>query len=854
MIRQFGLFALCVLLFIIQAHAGTTGKISGTVVDAQTGDPLPGVNVILEGTTLGAATDINGFYFIISIPPGTYNLRASMMGYELHRRTRLNVSTDFTTKADFSLKLSVIEGEEVTIVAEKPVIRKDLTSSLQTFGGDEITSAPVENLSEIIDIQAGINPLGSEASGYVGGAPGDGLHIRGGRENETLFVIDGIKVGDDIYGGSQYIQNSSGSGINEMKTIIGTFNAEYGGKMAGVISVVTKDGGGSYSGQLSGYTDKFGIDDFDRNTFQGDLTFSGPAPRFSKLTFFLNAQSRTTDGRSDIYGIEIPNWSDSKGQVDRFGEGTKVPALWKDGWNGMAKLTYKPFASIKVSASYFHSWEQDGSYKNSYRYVPQSFPYRETENLGVILKMTHTLNARTFYEVIGSYQSTDFFYGVDEIPERKNLLGERVTSGFYYYSGSPHDYNTDSSKTWQAVVNLTSQINKNHQIKAGVEFRRLEVFHRMDMAGGSPIQEIEGEIYEKHLAYARRRPIEMSAYFQDKMEFEDIGMIMNGGARVEYWNQKMEYMEDPDLPFSTAMLSTENKVRVSPRFGISYPISDQAAFHLAYGHFYQLPRYMELLSGLNDEGYFAGRPNLNDPGPGISNPNAKPEKTVSYETGVQLQLTADMSMNVTTFYREMSDLMGVLWMDGGGGYVYLDNVDFGNSKGVEITLEKRFSDFWSARLNYTWSTSKISTSSPLTAAQKNRFIAYRTFLSDWDRPHDLSALLLISNPSSWAISLISSARSGRPYSILAEVLNTERMPWEMTTDLRISKYFRFFKLKETVYFQMYNIFDRRNIRNVYSETGKWDDDGLFSTPPDLDASPTRISDGRTARIGLKISF
>lgn len=842
--------------FILAIHlfAGTTGKISGTITDAENGAPLAGVNVMIEGTTMGAATDVNGFYFIINVPPGIYTVKATMMGYEIKTQVGVRVTTDMTTKLDFKLKSTVIEGQVVTVVAERPAIQKDLTSSLQSFSNNEITEAPIENLHQIIEIQSGINKMGSESSGYVNGAPGDGIHIRGGRENETLFLIDGIKVGDDIYGGSRYIQNTSGTTINEMKTIIGTFNAEYGGKMAGVISVVTKDGEERYSGKFSGYTDNFGIKEFDKNTYQGEFTLSGPVPLLKRVTFFANGQLRTTDGRQDVYGVMIPNWSDSKGLVDRFAPGKKVPALWEDEWNGMVKLTFKPLDQMKLTASYFHSWGEEGKYSHSYRYVPMSFPYRETINNGLILKLVHTLSARTFYEVIGSYQTTDFFYGVDKYRERKNVLGDRLTREFYYYSGSPHEYNTDSSQTWQAVVNFTSQINNSHQLKSGLELRRLNVFHRMDMAGGSPLQEIEGEIYEKHLAYARRHPIEFSAYLQDKMEFEDIGMIMNLGARLEYWDQRMEYMEDPELPFSTKMLATDKKVRVSPRFGISYPVSEKAAFHLAYGHFYQLPRYMELLSGLNDQGYYQGRPNLNDPGPGISNPNAKPEKTVSYETGVQFQIATNMTLNVTAFYREMADLMGVRWMSGGGGYVYLDNVDFGNSRGMELTLEKRFSDFWSARVNYNWSTVKISTSSPLTAAQKNRFIAYRTFLADWDRPHDLSALLLISDPQSWGVSLITSARSGRPYSVVAEVLNTERMPWEITTDLRLSKYFKLLGLNQTLFLQIYNLFDHRNIRSVYSETGKWDDDGLYSTPYDLDASPTRRSEGRSARIGFKIDF
>ena len=846
-----------ILFFATALYAGITGKISGRVIDAKTGQSLPGVNIVVVGEALGAAADLDGFFYIINLRPGRYTLEASYIGYQSQRITGIDVQSDMTSNVVFKLSPTYLESETIEIIAEKPPIQKDLTASQQGFSTEEIEAAPIENLSDLMGLQAGINTRGTEPSGYVSGAPGDGMHIRGGRENETLFLIDGVKVGDDIYGGSRYIQNTSGGSIKEMKTIIGTFNAEYGGKTGAVISVVTKDGEKEFNGSISGYTDKFGIKAVDRNTFQGELNLSGPIPIGSGLSFFVNYQARTTDGRPDIFSVNIPGWRDSEGQVGRVPDEQvpddwKVPSDWLDEWNGMLKLIYKPKGVLKISASYFQSWQQRAKYKHTYRYLPYAQPWMETNNRGFILKFVHTLNASTFYELIGSYQNTDFFYGVNKTREKKLLYGNRVTHEDYYVSGAVHDYNIDSSQTYQAVFNITSQINNHHLLKAGIELRRIEVFHRMDNAGGSPVQEIEGKLYETHLAYVRRIPIEFAGYVQDKMEFDDIGLIMNAGVRFEYWNPRMEYMENPNLPLTTEMLKTEPKMRLSPRFGISYPISEIAAFHLAYGHFYQLPRYMELVSGLNDRGYFKGRPNLSDPGPGISNPNARPEKTVSYETGVQVSLHNVLTVNLTAFYREMSDLMGVRWMDGGGGYIYLDNVDFGNSKGIEIRLNKYLSDYWAARLNYTWSTAMISTSSPLTAAQKGRFISYRTFLADWDRPHNFSFSLMVSDPTSWSVSTIASARSGRPYSVLAEKLNTERMPWEIYVDLMLSKFFSAFGIKSTLYLRVLNVFDRRNVLSVYSETGKWDID--IGKPRDLTANPKRISDGRRVRLGFKLSF
>jgi len=841
---------LCVLL-VTSSHAGTTGKISGTVTNRETGEPLVGVNILVEGTRFGAATDLDGFFYILNLPPGQFDIRAQYIGFQAEIQTGVAVRSDFTTNLDFQLSSSAVELEAVEYVAERPHIQKDLTSSEQGFQASELEAAPIQNMDELLTIQAGINELGSEASGFVAGAPGDGMHIRGGRENETLFIIDGVKVGDDIYGGSRYIQNSSGSSINEMKTIIGTFNAEYGGKTAGVISVVTRDGGAQYHMALGGYTDHFGIEAFDKNTYQGDVTLSGPIPYTKKLTFFVNAQARTTDGRKDLVGYDIPYWEDSNGQIGRTAPGEEVPLAWQDDWNSMGKLTFQVTDRLRFQGSYFHSQLDKGDYKHVYRYIPYAQAWTELKNNGFIGKMTHSLSAATMYEVLASYQTTDFFYGVDEDVAGRVLLGQRQTIEDFYYSGATNDWNVDSSRTWQVSANFTSQITKRHLLKMGTEWRQLDVVHRQDEAGGSGVTQSNGVVFPIYLSYAERWPIEMAAYIQDKMEFTDIGMIMNLGVRIEYWDARMNYMEDPNDPYNTSLLSTDSKLRISPRFGISYPVSDKAAFHLAYGHFYQFPRYMEILAGFNDYGYLSDRPVLSS-SPGVSNPNANPEKTVSYETGVQFQIVEGLTANVTGYYREMSSLMGVRWID--YGYIYLDNVDFGNSKGVEMKLDKRLSDMWSARLNYTWSTSSISTSSPLTSAQSNKFLSYKTFSADWDRPHDLSLILMFSEPGAWAISTIYSARSGRPYSVLAEELNTERMPTETNMDVKLTKFFQYGSVTGQVYLNVGNVFDTRNIRSVYPETGEWDDDGESGSPYDLDAVPSRRSEGRTARIGFKFSL
>ncbi|MFQ6003475.1 MAG: TonB-dependent receptor domain-containing protein, partial [Candidatus Zixiibacteriota bacterium] len=634
--------------------AGTTGKISGTVKDAQNGEPLPGANVIIEGTTMGAATDINGFYFIINVPPGSYILKASMIGYTSERKTQVNVMSDMTSKVDFELSSTVLEVEGVTVVAERPAIQKDLTSSLQSFLGDEITGAPVENLPQLLEIQVGVSPLEvTERASVIRDIPGDGLHIRGGRENETAFLVDGVRVENPMVGGADYVQNTSGSTVTEMATILGTFNAEYGGKMSGVINLVTKEGSDKYSGQFSSYTDNFGLKQFDRNTFQSEITLSGPIPLLKNMTFFANAQIRTTDGR--FRGYLIPKWTDSKGKVpieDEHGNplGKEVSVDWKDEWNTLLKLSWRVSPTLKFFVSYVRAHVKKAKYYHSYKYLPFNMPWSDSKSDGFTFKLTHALSPSTFYELTSSYQRINFWTGVHKTREQRIVMGSRQDEPVYgfYYSGARNNYWADTTGTYQIAFNITSQINPTHLLKAGMDVRYLDLFHRLEVAWSTAVDEIvvgtdeEGNpikrFFENHMAYTDARPLEWAAFVQDKMEFEHIGMILNAGVRWERWSVGEKYMEDPEVPIETSLLPTKPKTRVSPRLGISYPVSDKAAFHFAYGHFYQFPSYVDLLSGINDRGRYPGRPNLQQVGLAIFNPNIKPEKSVTYEAGVQTQL------------------------------------------------------------------------------------------------------------------------------------------------------------------------------------------------------------------------
>ena len=228
-------FILC-LIFLQFIFAGTTGKISGKVVD-ENNQPLIGCNIVVKGTSLGAATDIKGEYFILNIPPGKYDLTASMIGYSTVTVEGTLVMVDLTAKTNFFLKPETIEGDVITVTAEKPTVRLDQTSMSAVVSSEDIENLPVTDVGDVIELQAGIVR-----------DPNGGFHVRGGRSSEVSFWVDGVAT-TDSYDGSSGLEIEN-AGIQEVQVISGTFNAEYGQAMSGIVNVVTKDGGLNYQGNL----------------------------------------------------------------------------------------------------------------------------------------------------------------------------------------------------------------------------------------------------------------------------------------------------------------------------------------------------------------------------------------------------------------------------------------------------------------------------------------------------------------------------------------------------------------------------------------------------------------------------
>lgn len=286
MLRNLGTLVLLLLLATpLAAVAQNTGRIAGTVTD-DLGDPLPGANVVIEGTQLGAATDVDGNYFIIGVPVGTYNVTASFVGYSSQTIEGLEVSSGYTTEQNFELGPQELGTIEVTY--ERPIIQRDAIGVPRVVTGEQLENLPIRGVADVAAIQGGVVNSGRD----------DDLFIRGGREQEVAYYVDGVKVI-----GSLGVNQAS---VQEQEILIGTIPARYGDVQSGVISVTTRSGGTEFFGSAELITSEV-LDAYGYNL--ASLSVGGPIVP-GRVSFFVSGQG-TYEADYNMYSIDTYRLSDA---------------------------------------------------------------------------------------------------------------------------------------------------------------------------------------------------------------------------------------------------------------------------------------------------------------------------------------------------------------------------------------------------------------------------------------------------------------------------------------------------------------------------------------------------------------
>jgi len=907
--RSFLKITLIPLLLSLAAAQAIAGTLTGTVTDAQTGEALPSVNVTLPGTYRGAATDLEGNFRIEGIPAGAYEVRVTCLGYTQQILAGVVVPETGEKRLEIKLHPTVLSaGQEIVVVGERPLIEVDETSSRQRVSREEISTAVVEDVNDLLEKQLGVSKENNE------------IHIRGGRADENLYRVDGLTIKDPISGQGYGIYLSADA-IEELEVITGGFNAEYGQAMSGVVDIKTREGGERYVGSLNLKTDSFTNNFPSRNQGARSLEFSfgGPDPLFDRWlpgrsSFFLNGYGYL----SETY---LPHAGDLMPYDDAFdpfapAEENNWSALGKYTWwpHPRSKLQFSYGRSLQVNQGYFQPLVEDRIfYPVAYTNILDNYNTLTWEGIQSSVTWTQTLSSRAFTE----WQLGRFYNRVHSAPRGFNYddsvyvvgqpfdfaptlyfpdpYGNIITKsgdGFYDvgYGYYWHDHFSD---TYSLKGTLNLQAGKRHLLKTGLELENteLQMLHINDPWLGVQ-QGLLGGDWDMYHAYTSA----LAAYVQDKIEFE--GMIANVGLRFDGWfpgkyveravadpnsvsltDAARDYFYDNTFNF----LGYRGKGHISPRLGISHPITEGDVLFLSYGHFSQRPKYAYVFSKLGSGTQSTFQL--------FGNPNLDPTTTVAYEMGVRHRFSADRTLELVAFYKDLFDYatsFQIKDINRNTTYYQYFNIDNARVRGLELRLRSRWKRL-TARLDATYqiATGKSSSSTASLQAAAGNVLLQNSTLGesylDWDRPIRIALDLYYSVapkehpmlfglrlPDDWGASLRWEIESGKRYTpgtlepngdidYDPETNSALSDPWNIV-DAKLHKNFRHRGWIFNVFLEVENLFDFKRPNQINPLTGAAYEPGdpypltWENNLGQVITNPSRYQEPRKVMMGVGVKF
>ncbi len=902
-------FLLLIALIPTMLLAQDTGKIAGTVMNKKTGEPVPGVNIIVKGTYYGTAAGNDGSFNINNVSVGVYDISFSMIGFKKVIMAGIEVKKGETTQLNVELEETVLAaGEEVVVVGDKPILDVDNTSSSVEYSSDDITGKVAESVGDIIKDEVGVVESDNQ------------IHIRGGRVDESQFIVDGLSLKDPLTGSVNNLYVNPNA-IEKLDFISGGFNAEYGQAMSGIIDVQLKEGSEELEGSFRYNTDHLGNVMEGFNTDILEFTLGGKEPISSKyapgnIYYFFSGYMNITD----TYLPHADNLYPKEDWMDPFAKRTD------NSWSWMSKLTWAPTKKHRLTISQNNSLNIDQGffsyrgYKDEYEKILDNYLTVSRGSYVTNLIWKHTLSPKAFYSInLGKFLTYEHaaVQGKrwDEYNETLDLKpidytkytedGDvRIRQGDEYWDSGdePHwyDYYGDS---YSFDFNINYQPNEQHSYKAGFKAKYTDL-QLIDIykpwLGSSGL----GQSWDMYRVF----PISGAGYIQDRIIFE--GMIVNLGLRYDYWFPG-KYIEDAieneDLFTITAegrekfkketnsLFGHRFKAHLSPRIGISHPVTDRDVLYFNYGHFSQLPTYSFVYAKLNSNS--EATYNL------IGNPNLNPKTTVAYELGIKHKFSEHNAIEFKAYYKDMFDYETSQRINtynpklGNYSFLMYINMDYARSRGIEIIYRQRYGRFFTGNINASYSivTGKSSRPDHNLLVESGRFSSKplsENFLR-WDRPIQISSNLrfkvnekepirlfnTIPIPNNWGVNFHIEYQSGRRYtkSTVIDSVYNEGLLYLIGPSNSDKPYAELAKSNTTIDMKFYkdlyqkgdfsarffidvkNLFDIKIPRYINPYTGDPYDPGQpvsysYIDRPNPNHDPSRYYSSRNIRLGVSCRF
>ena len=268
----------------LSLFAGTQGKVKGKVVDSQTGEALVGASVAIIGTAFGSTTDINGEFTIGRVEVGTYTLKASYIGYQSVTISNTKVLADLTSETNFKLPAVGVVGQEVVIIAQRPLINKSSTNAVRIVDAEAISNLPARGIDVVIRTQPGVVQRNN----------GD-TYIRGSRPDQTAYTIEGVSISNQLSGARAI--SITDAALEQVQVQSGGYPAEFPGANGGIVSASLKTGGADFHATMQGETDNYtgqnkkSLGGYSYGYSDYTVSLSGAVPEIDQLRFFAAVQN-----------------------------------------------------------------------------------------------------------------------------------------------------------------------------------------------------------------------------------------------------------------------------------------------------------------------------------------------------------------------------------------------------------------------------------------------------------------------------------------------------------------------------------------------------------------------------------
>ena len=879
------------LLIAAFAAAGAqaqTGKIAGTVVD-EAQNPLPGVNVVLVETGQGASTDADGAYVILNVSPGSYSLRASFISFQPTVQEGVIVNNDRTTRVDFALSEEDLSlGGDVVVSAGRPEIEPERTASSVIIRPADVADAPgVYSLTDVIGLT-----VEATDGHFRGGRTGEELYLLNGINIVDPFTGDrsfdpiagALEEVEVITGGFPAQYGNAQSGVVNMALQTGGYSRWEGmGSVRARAPGYKHFGGSVFSRENNPYLLAFdSVEEWGGDSGEGLFSCSiglgfcgayGLDTAADSLQAAQIAQAVWAQAREELDTEYDDRWDTqidlSAGGPVTEGVRAYVGARFADEWYTLPtnepERTRQVLGSALIGLTGNMSLRLAGAYNNVrgvaftssfWQYLwdrERGFAETERTTAGGSARLSYTPDDRRFADLNVSVLRNDFASGAALLnPERFREDASDV--GVWRFFNTPdqfrvgyteNDFRNERSTTYALDGTYTHQVTNHHLLKGGLQTRlyHLDVDNRLNLSSPSDAEDESFSVY----------PFELGAFVEDKIEYS--GLIARLGLRFDAYNVNNTYFSnvyapflnpnyDPTRPavgdnaqFDRDLAATERTpwvVRLQPRFGASFPISEATVFHMNYGAFLQRPPFeRSLVSRIQRSNDLAIVQ--------LGNQRLKPEETRMYEVGVAQGVPGGFTLDVSGYYKDVRNLVQLaLFSESTTDIAYQTfiNRDYADIRGFRISLQRRSGLLrGSVRYRYEVATGKTSSAEDAppqttrnpdgTPNETRDGIGLNDILLDFDRTHNLIVQLTASTPRTlgpsvggvrplggWTASLRTRARSGRPYTSFAagdDVLVADaRAPTEYQTSLKLTRGFRLGSgARGNVFVEVANLFDQR---------------------------------------------